>query len=95
MMKQTAIPISMLPHIHKQPKVCIIGNDDLSKLAVIADNQNSTGKNILPLFSTFFKAQSYRDRYKSLREYKVLRIETEKLISILDGKIDLFVLDRE
>lgn len=93
-MKSTAYGISAILFLGLET-VFLIGNEELTQLATINSEQNSTGHDILVLFSSTTKAEAYRDKYPSLHNSQVISIKPEDLDSLLDGKLEFFVLDRE
>ena len=92
-MSKTALHISSLETIHKDEWVWVIGNEELTHLAVVDENQNSLKQNIVPVFSSKENAQTYQTKYPSLATPKVIKIKTKAFLKLIDGKINFFILD--
>jgi hypothetical protein len=93
-MKSTAYEIAAILFLPFET-IFLIGNEELTQLAIINSEQNSTGHDILVLFSSFTKAEAYRDKYPNLHDSQVIPSKPEDLDTLLDDKIPFFVLDRE
>lgn len=64
-------------------------------LCLIDAEKNSTGLDIIPLFSTPELARAYSDHYPSLREAELYQTTIANLVAFFDGRVDYYILNRQ
>jgi hypothetical protein len=85
--------IGELPPALKALNVYVIARDAESP-ALIDGAQNSTGHDMIPVFSSSLKAAAYRDKYPSLRGMDIYATTMADVEKILCGKVEYFIVDR-
>lgn len=62
--------------------------------ALIDGKQNSTGQDIVLLFSTGVKAATYAAAYPSLRDAAIVLTTIHALLAFFAGRVEYYILDR-
>lgn len=84
--------MSELPLLHQTIPLWALTKD--GHYCLIDGQKNTTGHDIMVLFSEQEKATRYAAQYPSLREAELASVTIAELVQFFAGRVEYFILDR-